>query len=59
MYKLPDTPLTFSDYFKLNPDIGWLLEQFGYQYIVADCTLPTTSVDMVLFLLVMFGNLVF
>jgi hypothetical protein len=42
---LPDGPLTFGDYFKLNMDIEDVLAHFGYSYRMESCQLPRKALD--------------
>ncbi len=42
---LPEGPLTFADYFKLNLEIGDILAVFGYSYRLESCVLPRGLVE--------------
>jgi hypothetical protein len=42
----PETPYTFSDYFKMNVDIEDLLDYFGYSYQKAYLDLPQTTHEL-------------
>ncbi len=37
---LPEGPVTFADYFKLNAEIKDILAAFGYSYRIESCKLP-------------------
>ncbi len=42
---LPEGPLTFADYFKLNADVEDILAGFGYGFRVENCDLPHKELD--------------
>ena len=44
---LPEGPLTFADYFKLNAEIEDVLACFDFGFVVRNCELPRRSLDPV------------